>query len=65
MTTMTVIKDQDGKVINIGPWNSGEAGKPAPIGSYEDTADIVEGWDGGLYVSDDLRRLHPSERGTA
>lgn len=65
MKTMTVVKDESGNIINIGSWNVNEAGKPAPEGSYEDTADIVEGWDGGLYASDDPRRLHPNERGNA
>ncbi len=30
---------------------------PLPDGAYEAEADIIEGWDGGLYASDDPRRL--------
>lgn len=30
---------------------------PLPDGAYEDDVEIVEGWDGGLYASDDPRRL--------
>ncbi|WP_107341609.1 hypothetical protein [Agrobacterium pusense] len=35
---------------------------PLPDGAFESTADIVEGWDGGLYTSDDPRRLAPIGR---
>ncbi len=28
---------------------------PLPNGAYEDEADIIEGWDGGLYVKGDPR----------
>jgi hypothetical protein len=30
---------------------------PLPEGAYEDEADIVTGWDGGLYEASDPRRL--------
>ncbi len=41
----------------------GEATRnPLPEGAYEDEAEIVEGWDGGLYAADDPNRLHPTER---
>lgn len=38
------------------------ARNPLPEGAYEDTAEIVEGWDGGLYAVDDPNRLHPDAR---
>ncbi|NSX92643.1 hypothetical protein [Agrobacterium tumefaciens] len=31
------------------------AGNPLPAGAYEDQADIVVGWDGGLYEAGDVR----------
>ena len=66
----TVIKDKDGNIINIGEWDcfsdtvTDESGgevvvelNPMPEGAYEDTAEIVTGWDGGLYEANDPRRL--------
>lgn len=35
---------------------------PLPAGATEDTADVVIGWDGGRYLADDERRIHPDER---
>lgn len=60
MTMMTVLKDQDNNIIHIGEWIVEDIGQEPPQGSYEDTADIVVGWDGGLYVADDPRRLEPN-----
>ena len=67
-----VIKDKDGKIINIGDWDccsdtvANEEGEdvvietnPMPEGAYEDTVEIVKGWDGGLYEANDPRRLNP------
>lgn len=36
-------------------------GNPLPDGAYEDTAEIVTGWDGGLYEASDPRRLGPGD----
>lgn len=68
----TVIKDKDGNIINIGDWDccsdnvTNENGEevvvelnPMPEGAYEDTVEIVTGWDGGLYGATDPRRLKP------
>ncbi|HEY0120670.1 MAG TPA: hypothetical protein VGC14_02725 [Rhizobium sp.] len=33
---------------------------PLPADAVETTADIVTGWDGGLYASDNPRRLAPT-----
>jgi hypothetical protein len=30
-----------------------------PPGAYEAEADVVQGWDSGLYLADDPRRLGP------
>lgn len=38
------------------------ATNPLPDGAYEDEAEIVTGWDGGLYETNDPRRLPPDER---
>lgn len=74
MTKMKVIRDTEGKVINIGPWDYMEMAlatddldkngntvmqtvitNPMPSGAREGTADIITGWDGGLYVAGDPR----------
>lgn len=34
-------------------------GNPLPEGAYEDEADIVTGWDGGLYEASDPRKDQP------
>lgn len=60
---MKVIKDKNGKVINIGEWdymveermdnqkNIFEIIKnPMPEGAYEADAEVAVGEDGGLYV---------------
>jgi hypothetical protein len=56
MTIMTIIRNAEGAVINIGPWDymneEREDGdivhNPLPDGAYEDQAEIVERADGGL-----------------
>lgn len=61
-----VVKDKDGNLIDIGPWDYQEvvdlAGQvtimnPLPLGAKTGTAEVVTGWDGGLYLADDPRRL--------
>jgi len=54
---MKIIKDKDGKVINIGEWDTKF---PLPEGATEDEAEVVTGYDGGLYLADDPRRLGPN-----
>lgn len=39
-----------------------KAANPLPDDAYEDVADVVEGWDGGLYDAKDPARLPPEER---
>ena len=69
-----VIRDADGRVINIGPWDHGwqwmadgddpptlVETNPPPPGAWEDDTAVVSGWDGGLYATDDIRRLGPVE----
>ncbi|PHQ63174.1 MAG: hypothetical protein COC10_07660 [Sphingobium sp.] len=56
MTIMTIIRNAEGAVINIGPWDYMIEGRedgdivhnPLPDGAYEDQAEIVERADGGL-----------------
>lgn len=106
MAIMKVIRDKDGKLINVGDWDyqisrepvmvdspveaidedTGEKytymekqpaysqqpdgslvpivrqvfGNPMPEGAYEDEADIVVGWDGGLYEASDPRKDNPN-----
>lgn len=65
MTVMKVIRDADGRVINIGEWDylyaEIEPGKdpvatnPLPDGATESDEEVVTGWDGGLYVKGDAR----------
>lgn len=67
--TMKIYRDANGNVINIGEWDycivrdpdTGEdvMHNPLPAGAYEDEAEVVAGWDGGLYLADDPRRLGP------
>ena len=51
---MQVVRDAEGKVINIGPWafvrdKDQRILNPLPAGAYEDTAEIVEDEDGGKH----------------
>lgn len=65
---MKVIRDKDGQVINIGPWDycviwePGDNGEeiqtvmnPLPEGATEADEEVVTGWDGGFYVAGDPR----------
>lgn len=65
---MKVIRDKEGKVINIGEWDFQKSiiteddgseyvviGNPFPDGATESEEDVVTGWDGGLYVDGDPR----------
>jgi hypothetical protein len=56
-----IYRDASGKCINIGEWDlkidftlpDGERiTNPIPEGAYEDQAEVVTGWDGGLYLAD-------------
>lgn len=60
---MIVIRDIDGKVINIGPWDYcsmlevGDNGEefinvmnPLPEGATESEEEVAQGEDGGFYV---------------
>lgn len=61
----TVIKDIDGNVINIGPWDycvvDGIATNPLPQGAYEAEAEVVIGADKGRYTADNYRALRKVE----
>jgi hypothetical protein len=50
---MKIYRDQDGTVVHIGEW----CHENIPSGWQEDQAEVVVGWDGGLYLADDPRRL--------
>ena len=65
---MRVIRDAEGKVINIGEWDfvivdteNGNHKKiptvtnPLPLGSVVSDEEVVTGWDNGLYTLDDPR----------
>lgn len=52
---MKVWRDSNGELINIGEWKSLEGDNPLPDGAYEEESEVVEGYDGGLYLSDDPR----------
>jgi hypothetical protein len=56
----------NGIVINIGDWDYGlvevdhgltDITNPLPEGAVESDEEVVTGWDGGLYLHDDPRRL--------
>ena len=62
---MKIIKDKDGNLINIGDWDyqideDKKQHNPLPEGATEHDAEIVTGYDGGLYLADDPRRLRPN-----
>jgi len=57
-----IYRDIDGKCINIGEWDlkinltlpeDERVMNPIPEGAYEDDAEIIIGWDGGLYLAND------------
>ena len=54
---MKIIKDKDGNLINIGDWDDLGGINPLPEDSVESDAEVVTGYDGGLYLADDPRRL--------
>jgi len=59
---MKIIKDKDGNLINIGDWDfkvdeNQRVKNPLPEGATEHDAEVVTGYDGGLYLADDPRRL--------
>jgi hypothetical protein len=59
---MKIYRDANNLVINIGDWDyqidgNGNAQNPLPINAIEDDAEIVTGWDGGLYLANDPRAL--------
>tara|TARA_R110000803_G_scaffold160902_1_gene224744 strand:+ start:1744 stop:1941 length:198 start_codon:yes stop_codon:yes gene_type:complete len=60
-----VFLDADGHCINIGDWDYrkqvNELGEtvttnPIPEGVTESYAEVVTGWDGGIYLSTDPRK---------
>lgn len=54
---MKIYRDIDEKCINIGDWDNKEGKNPLPEGATEFDAEVVTGYDGGLYLVDDPRRL--------
>lgn len=61
----TVIKDINGAVINIGPWDyklvDGVAGNPLPEGAYVSEEEVVESADGGKYAASNHVGLRRAE----
>jgi hypothetical protein len=78
MTSIKVIKDANGNVLNIGDWDYmyqestvvkrdtdtggyvvetvNVARNPMPDGAFEAEAEVVKGYDGGLYLTTDPRK---------
>lgn len=54
---MKIIRNKDGLLINIGDWDDQEGKSPLPEGATEHDAEVVKGYDGGLYLADDPKRL--------
>ena len=59
---MKVYLDKNGKCINIGDWNylhdkDGLPTNPMPEDAVEHEAEVVKGYDDGLYLADDPQRL--------
>lgn len=57
---MKIFKDKDGNLINIGEWDDNEGRNPIPQDATEHDAEVVTGYDGGLYLADDPRRIAPN-----
>jgi len=57
---MKIIKDKNGSLINIGNWDDQEGKNPLPEGATEHDAEVVTGYDDGLYLADDPKRLGPN-----
>jgi exosome complex RNA-binding protein Rrp4 len=51
------IKYKDGNLINIGDWENKREINPLPENSAESNAEVVVGYNGGLYLADNPRRL--------
>lgn len=56
-----IIRDADGNCINIGDWDDINGENSIPDGAYEDDAEIITGYDGGIYLHDDPRALGGSQ----
>jgi len=54
---MKIIKDKNGNLINIGEWDDKQGKNPLPQGATEQDGEVVTGYDGGLYLADDPKRL--------
>lgn len=52
---MLIYRDKDGNLINIGEWEDKDGLNPLPDGAYSEEAEVVTGFDGGLYLADDPR----------
>jgi hypothetical protein len=57
---MKVIKSAQGVLLNIGEWdfeidNEGRVWNPMPSDAIETEEEVVDGYDGGLYLADDVR----------
>lgn len=62
---MKIYRNAKGKCINIGDWDyqveiidgTEISRNPLPIDATEHDAEVVTGYDGGLYLTDDPKRL--------
>ena len=62
---MKIYRNAEGKCINIGDWDYQVeivdgveiTRNPFPEGATEHDAEVVTGYDGGLYLADDPKRL--------
>ena len=57
---MKVIKSADGVLLNIGDWDfeideDGQPQNPMPFDAVETEEEVVVGYDGGLYLAEDVR----------
>jgi hypothetical protein len=57
---MKIYRNANNVVINIGEWDDKDGLNPLPEGATEHDAEVVIGYDGGLYLADDPRRLQPA-----
>jgi hypothetical protein len=62
---MKIYRNTEGKCVNIGDWDYQivvidgveTIRNPLPEGVHEDDAEVIVGWDGGLYAVDDPRAV--------
>ena len=60
---MKIYRDKNGKCVNVGDWDTqvinGVERNPIPKDVVESDEEVITGWDGGLYATDDPYAVKP------